>query len=362
MAEQSLWKVLLRRHSIKLLASLVIGVAFWLILRGGGLPVLPESSSLDGIRLWTWPAYACSVALWSFIRAARTRHLLRLVAEVPLRQMLSVSWIGFLSIFVMPFRLGEIVRPALFHQTGRVSFAASTGACGAERIIDGLLLMTVLGVSLPLGGPLDPLPNHIGKLPIPVVAVPAAAYSTLLVFVLAFIAMAVFYWRRQWARRSTYRIVGILSHGLAEFLADQVEKLSEGFRFLPSPRHLVPYVVETLLYWGIAAAGMWLLAWGCGIEDMTFVRSCALLGVLGLGIIVPGAPGYFGAFQGSIYAGLALYFVESQVPGPGAAFVFILYVTQLGVMFLMALVAVLLDRNSVAATPLSVTTSGDRLA
>lgn len=338
---------LLKRHSTKLLVSLVIAVAFWLILRGGGLPVLPGPDAMAGVRWWTVGVYALSVVVWSFIRAMRTRHLLRPIANVSSREVLTVSWIGFLSIFVLPFRIGEVVRPALFHHKGKVSFATATGACGAERIIDGLFLMTLLGASLPLGGPLDPLPDHIGKLPIPVLAVPAAAYSTLSLFVAAFAAMALFYWRREWARRATDRVVGVVSKKFAAFLASQVEKLSEGFRFLPSPRHLVPYLAETVLYWGIAAAGMWLLAWGCGVEGMTSARSCALLGVLGLGIIVPGAPGYFGAFQGSIYAGLALYFAESIVLGPGSAYVFLLYVCQLGMMFLMAAVAGLLDREAV---------------
>ena len=327
----------------------MIGVAFWLVLRGGGLPVLPRGDSISQVRIWTVPAYALTVALWSFIRAMRTRHLLRPVADISNREVLTVSWIGFLSIFVLPFRIGEVVRPALFHHKAKVSFATATGACGAERIIDGLFLMTLLGVTLPLGGPLDPLPDHIGKLPIPVVAVPAAAYSTLLLFVAAFTAMALFYWRRAWARRMTDRVVGLVSKRLAQFLAAQVEKLSEGFRFLPSPRHLLPYLAETVAYWLMAAAGMWLLAWGCGLEQMTFVRSCALLGVLGLGIIVPGAPGYFGAFQASIYAGLALYFAEGMVLHEGSAYVFFLYTGQLGMMFVLAIVAGLLDRDAASA-------------
>lgn len=334
-----------RRHAAKLIASVVIAFAFWLILRGGGLPVVPTAETFARVRWWTIPAYALTVALWSSIRALRTRHLLRPVGPVSSRQVLAVSWIGFLAIFVLPFRIGEVVRPALFHQKGSVSFATATGACGAERIIDGLFLMTLLGVALPLGGPLDPLPDHIGKLPIPVVAVPAAAYSMLLVFVGAFAAMALFYWRRELARRLTSKVLGLVSKRLATFFSGQVEKLSEGFRFLPSLRHLLPYLGETVAYWAIAAAGMWLLAWGCGVEGMTYARACAFLGVLGLGIIVPGAPGYFGAFQGAIYAGLALYFVEPVVLGPGSAFVFLLYVVQLAMMFVHALVGGLIDRD-----------------
>lgn len=343
----------LRRHGVKLIMSVLIGIAFWLVLRGGGLPILPEKRLVAGIRWWTWPAYGVSVGVWSFVRAARTRHLLRPIANVGLRDILTVSWIGFLSIFVLPLRLGEVVRPALFHHKGQVSFATATGACGAERIIDGLILMTILTVSLPLGKPLSPLPDHIGKLPIPVVAVPAAAYSMLLVFLMAFAAMAIFYWRRSWARAATDKVIGLVSKRLAVFLTDQVQKLSEGFRFLKSPKHTVPFVIESLVYWGIAGAGMWLLAWGCGISEITFARAYALLGVLGLGIIVPGAPGYFGAFQASVYAGLALYFASDDVLGAGSVFVFFLYVSQLLVMFLLAIVAGFVDKGAVGAAAAS---------
>ena len=74
-----------------------------------------------------------------------------------------------------------------------------------------------------------------------------------------------------------------------------------------------------------------------------------MMGVLGLGIIVPGAPGYFGAFQASIYAGLALYFPESVVLGPGSAYVFLLYGIQLSMMFVNALVGALIDRETARA-------------
>lgn len=340
-------KSFVRRHASKVVISLLIGVAFVLVLQGGGLPIVPSGEQLGAVRWWTVPAYGLSVALWSFVRAVRTRHLLRPVAAVSLREILTVSWLGFLSIFVLPFRLGEFVRPALFHHKGRVKFATAAGICGAERIIDGLVLMVVLAVALPLGIPQDPLPDHIGKLPVPVVAVPALAYTALVTFVAAFVVMAVFYWRRAWARSVTDRVVGIVSKRLALFLSDQVEKLSQGFRFLPSLRYTLPYIVESFLYWAIAGAGMWLLAWGCGISEMGFARGCALLGVLGLGIIVPGAPGYFGAFQTSVYAGLALYFADAVVLGSGSVFVFFLYVSQLGMMFLLAVLAGLMDKETV---------------
>jgi glycosyltransferase 2 family protein len=338
-----------RRHSTRLALSVLVAFVFWLVLRGGGLPVIPDAEAFRSVRWWTVGAYGATLVGWSVVRAMRTRHLLKPIADVPSRQILAVSWIGFLAIFVLPFRLGEVVRPALYHNKGNVSFAAATGTVGAERIIDGLILMIVLGIALPLGRPLSPLPNHIGKLPIPVVAVPAAAYSMLVLFICAFFAMALFYWRREFARRLTARVFSLFSPRLGEFLSRQVEKMSEGFRFLPSLRHFAPYLAETFVYWSLAAAGMWLLAWGCGLQGVTFAQACTFMGVLGLGIIVPGAPGYFGAFQGSVYAGLALYFDEAVVLGPGSAYVFLLYILQLGMMFVHAAIGSLIDRDVGAA-------------
>lgn len=341
----------IRRHSTKLAISLLIAFVFWLVLRGGGLPVLPESEAFSRVRWWTGALYVLTLTAWSFVRAMRTRHLIRPLARVPGRQVLAISWIGFLAIFVLPFRLGEVVRPALYHNRSSMPFAAATGIVGAERIIDGLFLMTIVGIALPLGHPLRPLPDHIGKLPISVVAVPAAAYFTLGVFVCAFVAMGLFYWRRALARQLTLTVVGVLSRRAATIVADQVEKLSLGLKFLPSPRHFVPYLLETCAYWALAGLSMWILAWGCGIPGVTFAQACTLMGVVGLGIIVPGAPGYFGAFQGAVYAGLALYFPESVVLGTGSAYVFLLYVLQLGMMFALAAVGSLIDRNVTRAVP-----------
>ena len=122
----------LRRHSTRIALSVLVAFAFWLILRGGGLPVIPKSESFKDVRWWTCLAYALLLAAWTFVRAMRTRHLLRPVAHVSTRQILAISWIGFCGIFVLPFRLGEIVRPALLHNKGSVTFATATATTTAK--------------------------------------------------------------------------------------------------------------------------------------------------------------------------------------------------------------------------------------
>ncbi len=319
-----------RRWLEKLGLSLFFGAALaWIALRGG-LPLVPPTEAFSTVRPWTVFAYILSLTLVHWLRAARWRHLLRPVGDVALRDVVAVAWVGFGAILLSPLRSGEIVRPYLITRHGSVKLWEATGTVGAERVIDGLVVSGVLFAALRMATPLDPLPDHIGDLPVPVAAVPAAATGALILFVSAFAAMALFFFARDFARRLTRRIVGLVSIRLADAFAGIVERVAEGMRFLPSPKHLAPFLFETAAYWIINASGVWLLAWGSGLEATTLAEACVTMACIGIGILVPSGPGYFGAFQLSAYAALAMYIPEASLRANGAAFVFLLYVTQVG--------------------------------
>jgi hypothetical protein len=62
---------------------------------------------------------------------------------------------------------------------------------------------------------------------------------------------------------------------------------------------------------------------------ITFGEACALMGMLGCTILIPGPPGLLGVFQAGIYAGMTMYFPTQVVTGAGSAYVFLMYVIQL---------------------------------
>ncbi|MDI1450856.1 lysylphosphatidylglycerol synthase transmembrane domain-containing protein [Polyangium sp. 6x1] len=314
----------------RLAISLLCGLGLAWVLFRGGLPLLPPDGAFDTLRPWTVVAYVASLAVVHWFRAARWRHLLRPLGRISLRDVISVSWVGFGAILLSPLRSGEIVRPYLVTQRSPVRMWEATGTVGAERVIDGLALSTILFIGLRRATPLDPLPDKIGDLEVPVAAVPGAANVALFLFFSAFVAMAVFFFARDFARRTTHKVLGLVSTRLGERVADIVDRVAQGIRFLPSPRHLVPFLLETAAYWGVNAAGIWLLAWGSGLSGITPAEACVAMGCIGIGILVPSGPGYFGAFQLSAYMALAMYFPEQALKGTGAAFVFVLYACQVG--------------------------------
>lgn len=337
----------LKRHWLKLLASLLVAGAFVWLLRQGALPIVPPANAFAKMRWWTLPVY---VVLWCgvhVIRAVRWHWLLAPIHPVPMRRVISVAWIGFAAVLLLPFRTGEAVRPVLIRRQGELSAWAATGTVGAERVIDGFCMSVMLLVALLASTPLAPLPSSIGALPIPAAIVPGAAYSALAVFGAAFLVMGVFYWRRALARSLTERVVGLVSQKLAAWLAERVEKVASGLSFLPRWRSSAPFLGLTVSYWLLNAAASWLLAWGAGFDRITYAQACVSMGVLALGILVPNAPGFFGAFQISIYAGLAMYFPAELVVGPGSAFVLLIYVCQVVITGAGAAIGLVWERTSV---------------
>ena len=288
--------------------------------------------------------YLVLLFAWHFVRATRWRHLLSPIADVPLRRIVAVSWIGFAAILLMPLRAGEFVRPYMIRQRGRISIAAATGTIGAERIIDGLFLTLLLGIGLQFSHPFDPLPDHIGKLQIPVAVVPFYAYVSLGGFSCAFALMALFYWRSELGHAFVSKTLGLVSAKLADKVAGFVAHTVEGLKFLPNLRKFGPFLLETAFYWFANGFGIWILARGCGVESITVVQAFVVMGVLGVGILVPAGPGLFGAFQASVFAGLAMFFPDDVVLGPGLAFVFLLYVFQFTWHILAAAFFLLIDR------------------
>lgn len=330
----------LRRHAAKLLASALITASLIYALQKGGLKIWPDATTFNGFgwsavpTWWGVPAYLATLFATSYYRAVRWRFLLRPIADIPRRRILAVSWIGFAAIQILPFRLGEFARPFMIREKGKVSMTAATGTVVAERIVDGLFLSLVLAIALIFVPHLEPLPTSVVGLPIAVEAVRRAGFVMLGVFTVAFVVIAVYYFARAWAKRVTMAVFGVVSKKLGEKLAHTAEKLADGLHAFGRTKDALGFLWETTLYWFFNAFGMWVLAYACGVvhadgSAISFGEACALMGMLGITILIPGPPGLLGTFQAGIYAGMTMYFPTAVVTGRGVAYVFLVYLTQL---------------------------------
>jgi uncharacterized membrane protein YbhN (UPF0104 family) len=314
------------------LVSLLVAAGFGYLLHKGALPVVPRAAAFDGIAWWTVASYAVIWVAVLLLRSYRWKWLLRPISEVPTSKVLAVSLITAGALIVLPLRMGEVVRPALIRgrqpSGGQVSGWEATGTVAAERVLDGLTMSVLLFAALLLARPLDPLPDRIGDLPVPVSLVPRTTYFALGLFACAFVTLGLFYFARDKARRATLLLVGLVSTRAANYLAAKVEQIANGLSFLPRTALFLPFLAMTLGYWLLNAAGIWLLCQG-GAVPISFVQAVVLMGVLALGVLLPNAPGYFGAFQLSLYAGFAMYLEPGVVVAKASVVIFLMYLVQI---------------------------------
>lgn len=332
----------LRRHGRTIAASVAVMGAFAFVMNRGALPIFPAREALSAVSWLPALGFLLGFGIHAVTRVTRSYFLIRPIAHVPLRRIAIINGIALALITFLPFRLGEVSRPAMLRQQGSLSAWEIAGTVFAERIIDGLLFSVMLLLGLTFATPHEPLPSHIGNLPVPVALVPAVARATSIGFGGAFLGLVVAYRYRAFARRVTERTLGLVSPKLGKTMADVVERLANGLGFLRDPRCTVPYLGVTIF---ATLAHVWaidLLAEAVGLSDLSIAQATVVTGVLALGFALPNAPGFFGAVQLALYAGLANYVAPERVVQEGSVLVFLFYITFLVMTLLCAAVALVL--------------------
>jgi len=332
-----------RRLLTRLVLSLLLGGIFVVFMQRAGLQLMPARDSFEHVRWWTVGVYFVGYTSVHYFRAMRWEYLLRPVAQVPRRRLIAIGFIGFLAIILLPFRMGEVVRPYLVREKGRITGSAALGTIAAERVLDGLYVAGALGLALVLVPRRALVGVRIGNFD--VARVPQLGYMAALVFAAALGMLLFFLWKRALAERLVVRTMGLVSEKLALRLRDIVGGLADGLRSLPNPRLILPFTFFSAVYWALNGLTMWFLGWGCGLP-MTFGQGFAVMGVLGIGILLPAAPGLFGAYQLSVFAALLMYFPREMVMREGAAYVFVMYLAQLAFHLLAGLVPLATEKIS----------------
>jgi hypothetical protein len=330
-----------RKHAAALIASALITGGIVYTAASGAFKLVPDGGDFGAVKLWAIAAYVPLWLVMTWFRCVRWRFLLRAITEVPRPRLFAVSCVGLAAIVLLPFRLGELVRPYLIRTppdardvARPLTMTAATSSVVAERVIDGLVLSVALAIVLVWVPALDPLPDHVAGLPISVAAVRGAGFVMLAVFATAFTTIAVFYAARGWAHRATHLVIGRISPRLADRLAGFAEKLADGLHVFGRAGDALGFFVETLAYWALNVVSMWMLAAGCGVvhadgSALGLAETCGLMGLLGCTILIPGPPGLLGVFQAGLYAGMSMYLPAQVVVGAGAAYVFLLYSLQM---------------------------------
>ncbi len=288
------------KSAIKYLAGfLLAGFLLWWMLRDKDLGAIWEQiqqASFAGL------AFAALLNLLHAIpRAWRWGSLLKPVRRgIPMRPMVSAIMIGYMMTWVVPGRVGEVVRPALLSSRERVPLGPCLGSILADRLLDGITVLVLFAVALVVQ-PLDS--GEAGD------RIRQGAFILLgLVGFGLGVLLAAAQFRRPlevWlARRSK----------LVAWCGRTILRFSEGVEALRRPRLLIEVVFQSAVIWIVICLATWIGLLSCGVE-ISFWGVLALMPLLALGIAVP-TPGNAGGYSFVMELGLSEMF---KVPGDLAA-------------------------------------------
>jgi len=260
---------------------LKIGLAF--LITGAFVYWILAYQIDDPAQIWTHIRGAALLPLLAILPISFLSHLLRawrwrrfIGRPVSLFYAFTSVMIGYAVNDVLP-RVGELARVVNMNRITRIPLAHLLTTLVAERILDVIALVLLLGLSFLLEG--ERIAARFPELyNAGYIALALSMLALVLLFVVAFYSEAL------------CRIFGRLARKLHAKLGDRVEALirqaAEGLAFLKKPSQAIPVLFETAGIWALYCAAFLLglasfgLLGGIGMEGGTVAFSVSTTGVL----------------------------------------------------------------------------------
>lgn len=239
---------------------------------------------------------AVSVATFGFvIRAMRWKVLLTpLRPDTTLHSRFAAVSVGFMANNVLPARVGEFARAYVFSKIAPVSASGAFGTLVVERVLDGLTLLSFLLFAIwwPTFPGSDVLAEGRMGSALQVIVVVLAVLIGLMVILIV--------WPRPFIRAAE-RVAAKLPGDLARPVVDALEAFLGSLGILRSPVLLVKAVLWSVGFWLFHGVSFWLgmLAFGIDAGPDPFIAAIFTEAVVGFGVAIPSAPGFFGTFHAS---------------------------------------------------------------
>jgi glycosyltransferase 2 family protein len=235
-----------------------------------------------------------------YIRAQRWRILLRPLGRVPLYPALSATAIGFGASAVLPFRVGELLRPALLSRHTGIRMTAALSSVMLERLCDVALVVSwLLILSL-----IYPIPVGLRRL----------AWIVAAGVAVGFVVLVAMERRRAGAERLLDFVFAPLPARLGRALRPFVLSFLDGIAGLNDRRTVVLVLGYSIYLWSMIALTFLfgLLALDVQVPSI-LATSLATVVTVAAFVFLPQAPGFVGTWQAGCVLALGLFGVPREI-------------------------------------------------
>ncbi|MGE0159372.1 MAG: lysylphosphatidylglycerol synthase transmembrane domain-containing protein [Gemmatimonadales bacterium] len=302
----------MKKHWGKLVAGLVITIVLlWFALNDVDFGEL--WANIRGGNPWLLLAAVAVATFGFFIRALRWNVLLAPVKpDTRLRSRFAGVSIGFMANNVLPARVGEFARAYAFSRMEPVTASAAFGTLVVERFMDGVvlllfLILPIFSAGFPEGGALS---GGAGG------TVLRAGVIAVVIVLLVLIVLAA--WPRAFAR-AAHAVAGYMPKSLSAPMLAGLDAFLGSITIMRNPKLLALGFLWTLGFWAWHGVSFWLAMLAFDIHT-GFMSAIFTEALVGFGVALPAAPGFFGTFHFS--ANVALSDVYGVPEAQSLAFAF----------------------------------------
>ena len=264
-------------------------------------------------------AYAAAQLLGHAVRVVRWGLLVRPISDVSTRSIFAAASVGLPATFFLPFRLGELVRPAMLKRAG-ASFGGTFASVVVERVADGLVNVGLFFVLLGL------LPTQVAP------EVRRFSWIALGLFATALVGLAIGYAYRDSFLRSIRHMTQWLGESASERIVGLVRTFLSGLEALRSPSRVVSFVALSLLFWAIIGGSTQILA-ASYINGLPILAGPFAVTVVVFAIMIPAGPAFAGTMEAGFRLGMAPFGID---PSDVIVVAVVAHATQLVTMALIA--------------------------
>ena len=275
-----------------LIGILVSGATLYLAFKD--VDVAQLKSTVASISLWPIAPF---LGLWIFhyiARAWRWRYLLPTHegAEVPIRSLFDSIILGNLASFVLPFRLGEFIRPLILSRWSSYTFASGFASVVIERFFDLAAVLFTLAAIVPF----------LPELPKEAVYV-AGSLGVLAAGLLVFMVVGCLI--PNVLRKVIRFFTNPFPAKLKTFANKFSDDLLDGAAVVATVPRLAMILSLSVVVWASSFAQFYVLLW-LFPEPFSVLLSLTIGVLVALFVAAPSTPGFVGVFQGGCVAAAAL--------------------------------------------------------
>jgi len=282
------------------LGLLLSGIALYVVFKN--VPLRELVDYLKTINYW-WVIPAVAFIMISFmIRVVRWQLLLSPFKKTGFWNAYHPLMIGFMANCILPGRVGELARPAIFYKREGVPFSKVLATVGAERVFDVVVLLVSFVVVLASLEINPTLPRtfgdyHLNKATLEGIGV---TMLQLCIVLIAGIALVSIRQSREFMKQTILALPGLLFFAGSSFkekvreklcvkLVRLLDNLAAGFDLLKNPKKVVLCLGLSFVVWGIGGASYYAVSLGCPGINLSFLELYAAMVILCFFISLPSA-------------------------------------------------------------------------